>query len=203
MKVIDIIFALVCGRLIGFLLGDFLKEWGIHLGWYSFLILWILLPFFSLLCLWIAYLIGRKFSFIFQGAKFLLVGAFTTIFDLKIFEFLVWLFAPIPLVSKGISFLAVIFFRYYGNKYWTFGKSFGDAQDSCEKENIKMEIIQFLIITLIGLIINVSSFHYFIKIMGPQFSIPVVIWIKLSVIFAAITAALWNFLGYKFLVFKK
>ena len=86
-KVIDIIFALVFGRIIGFLVGDFLREWDVHIGFYWSMVIWIVFPLFSLMCLWIAFLIGRKILFVFQSAKFLLVGAVATVIDLKLFEF--------------------------------------------------------------------------------------------------------------------
>ena len=109
MKVTDIIFALISGRIIGFLLGDFLREWGIDIGLYWGLLIWIIFPLFSLFCLWVAHGIGKKILFIFQGAKFFLVGAVATIVDLKIFELLAWLFAvTIPfssIVAKSISFI--------------------------------------------------------------------------------------------------
>lgn len=195
MKVIDIIFSLICGRVIGFLMGDFLKEWGIQLVWWYFFIVWILLPLISFLCLWIAYMIGRKFPFIFQGAKFLLVGAFATVLDLKLFELLLWFFIPISLISKGISFIIATLLKFWGNKYWTFQKH--------EKEDVNKEMIQFSLVTLIGLIIDLGFFYYFTRILGPQFQISSALWVKLSVIFSALAAALCNFLGYKFLVFKK
>ena len=207
MKVIDIIFSLITGRVIGFLLSDFLKEWGITIGFYYSLVLWIVLPFFSLFCLWLAYKASTfakasadksdgqgKFLFVFQAAKFVLVGTFATVIDLKIFEFLAWFFSAY-ILAKIISFIVATFLKYWGNKYWSFQKY--------EKEDLNKEIIQFFFITLVGLIVDVVSFYYFTKIMGPQFALSNVIWIKLSVIFAGITAALWNFLGYKFLVFKK
>lgn len=199
MKVTDIIFSLVAGRFVGFLLSDFLREWGIELLLFENLILWIILPFFSLFCLWLAYLIGKKFLFVFQAAKHLLIGALAMVVDLKIFEFLVWLltlFAPInPLISKGISFLLATLLKYLGNKYWAFQKH--------EKENLNKEAIQFLRITLLGLLMDIGIFYYLVKITGPQLNLSLEGWVKLSVIFAALAAALWNFLGYKFLVFKK
>src|SRR3989344_814977 len=93
MKVTDAIFALISGRIIAFLFSDFLNEWGISTGFYVNLIIWVAFPFFSLLCLWIAFLIGRKFLFVYQVAKFLLVGAVVTIVDLKVFELLNWMLA--------------------------------------------------------------------------------------------------------------
>lgn len=199
MKVIDIIFALICGRIVAWLAHDFLKGYGIEISYYKWL-LYYALPIISLACLWLAYLIGKKLLFVFQAAKYFLVGIFVTIIDLKLFELSVWVFSlsltPIsPMISKGISFLISTYIKYWGNKHWVFEKP--------EKDGIGQEIFQFVIVTVIGLGIDVSSFFYFIKIMGPQFSTPTDVWVKLSVIFAALVAVIWNFLGYKFLVFKK
>ena len=199
MKVTDAVLALVSGRIIALLMDDFLMEWGIQLGFWQHLIAWILFPFFSLFCLWIAFLIGRKFLFIYQLAKFLLVGAVATIIDLKMYEFLHWslaLLIPVSiLMVKGISFLIATVIKFIGNKYWAFLKH--------EKEDIKKEVMQFFFVTLVGLVIDVISFYYFINITGPQFGVSTVLWVKLSVIFAGIIAAFWNFAGYKFFVFKK
>lgn len=209
MKITDIIFALIAGRILGFLIGDFLREWGINIGLYWALLIWLILPIVSLACLWLAYKIGRKMLFVFQGAKFFLVGAVATVFDLKIFEFLLWLFAlHIPfstLVAKSASFIISTFFKYWGNKHWAFSDyaRSREARQKHEKEDIHKEIIVFFSITLVGLAIDVMCFYYFLKVMGPQFGFPEAIWVKFSVIFAALIAALWNFLGYKFFVFKK
>lgn len=199
MKVIDIIFALVCGRIVGFLIGDFLQEWGIHLGLYYTLLLWILLPFLALFCLWVASVIGRKMLFVFQAAKHLLIGAAATVLDLKLFEGLALVLAiVIPsswIVSKSISFLAATVVKYWGNKYWAFAKH--------EQEDLYKELLHFFFITLLGLLLDVGIFYYCTRIMGPQLGLTPVVWVKVSVILAALIAALWNFLGYKLLVFKK
>lgn len=202
MKVIDIIFALICGRVIGLLLGDFLQEWGIHLGWQYQLLIWVGLPFFALFCLWVFYHLGRKMLFFFQGAKFLLVGALATVIDLKFFEWSLWALTftmvvnpALSLTFKGVSFLLATLIKFWGNKYWAFAKH--------EKDNMGKEAMYFFCITLIGLIIDVTAYYYFARVLGPQFELSAAIWLKLSVIMAALAAAVWNFLGYKFFVFKK
>lgn len=199
MRLTDIIFALVIGKAVGYLIHDFLKEWGIVVGVYYTLVLWIVFPFLALFCLWWAYRIGKKALVIFQVAKFLLVGAFAMVVDLQIFELSIWLFGlflwPSYLLPKSISFLIATAIKYWGNKYWVFLRH--------EKENLVEEAMQFFLVTLIGLAIDVVAFYYFVKVLGPQFSIPEIVWVKLSVIFAAIVSALFNFLGYKFVVFKK
>ncbi len=194
MKITDVIFALIFGRVIGFLIGDFLREWNINIGLYWGLVIWLAFPIISLFCLWVAFLLGRKLLFVFQGAKFFLVGAAATVVDLKLFELLFWFF-PIVVLAKGMSFIISTFLKYWGNKYWAFGKH--------EKEDMHKEIIQFFFITAIGLLIDITCFYYIAEILGPQFSFPDAIWLKISVIIAAIAAASWNFLGYKFFVFKK
>lgn len=199
MKIIDIIFALVCGRIIAWIAHDFLKGYGIEIGLYKWA-LYFLLPLASLLCLWVSYKIGKRILFVFQAAKHILVGVFATVVDLKLFELLAFVFAFFaftinPAISKGISFLLSTSIKYWGNKHWAFGIN--------EQNHAIKEFFQFLVITLIGLLIDISSFLYFTKALGPQFATPEDLWVKLSVILAAITAAIWNFMGYKFIVFKK
>src|SRR3989344_3434162 len=177
MKVTDTIFALIAGRIVGLIVSDFLREWGIPVGVYERLVIWLIFPLLSLFCLWLAYKIGQKILFVFQAAKHLLVGAAATVLDLKLFEFLFWLPAMLlvnPVMVKGISFLFSTSLKYWGNKYWAFQKP--------EKEHLKKEFTQFFIITLIGLIIDISVFYYATKVAGPQFGLPEAIWMKLSII---------------------
>lgn len=198
-KIIDVIFALVSGYAVGWVARDFLKGYGIEISFLHSLLLHYVLPVVFLFCLWLSRLIGRKFLFVFQASKHLIIGGFATVIDLKLFEFLAWtssVFFPMaPLFSKAVSFLIATLVKYWGNKHWAFEKF--------EKEKILKEILQFFIVTIIGLILDVGLFYYFIKIMGVQFAMPAQVWVKLSVILAAIAAAFWNFTAYKFLVFKK
>lgn len=198
MKVIDVIFALICGRVVAWVASDFLKGYGIEIsGLYSFLLYYIL-PLFSLLCLWLAFLIGKKFLFVYQAAKHLLIGALAAVVDIKIFQLSAWIFSLLaiasPMLFKTISFLIATLVKFWGNKHWAFEKH--------EKESIK-EMAQFFIVTLVGLGLDLAAFYYFVKIIGPQFQMPANVWTELSIILAAIAAFLWNFLGYKFIVFKK
>ncbi len=208
MKVIDIIFALICGRVMAWLAYDFFKDYGIDIGFWRWLMP-ILLPIISLICLWLAYFIGKKMPFVFQLAKFVLVGALATVLDLEFFEFSVWLFSLMSLtavpvlllstnvliISKIVSFLLATSAKYWGNKYWAF--------ENISKENKSKEIAKFFIVTIVGLAADIVFFLYFSKILGPRFGTPQGAWIKLSVIMAAICSAVWNFSGYKFIVFKK
>ncbi len=199
MKVIDIIFALICGKVVGFVIGEILIGFGFEPNIYLSAFLWVMLPLLALFCLWITFVIGRKIAFVFEGAKFFLVGAFCTVIDLKFFELLVWVFTFIvfvdPLIFKSLSFIFATGLKYWGNKYWAFGKH--------ENEDMGKEIGKFFAITLLGLAVDLSIFYYTTKVLGPRFDLSVIVWVKISVILSALGAAVFNFLGYKFLVFKK
>ncbi|MCX6723204.1 MAG: GtrA family protein, partial [Candidatus Staskawiczbacteria bacterium] len=72
-----------------------------------------------------------------------------------------------------------------------------------EKHDIIKEIFMFIFVVVVGLLIYVAAFYCATQIIHPQFGISTKIWTELSIIFAALVVAIWNFLGYKFLVFKK
>ena len=187
MKRNDIIFAVVCGLAMAWVGIDFFNK----LAWIFF----ILLPILSIIGLWICNIIGQRKLFFRQAGRFALTGIFADVVDIKAFQLFALISPAYALVLKGTSFLIAMAIKYLGNKYWAFEKH--------EKDGMKKEIIQFFLLTMVGLALNVGSFYYFVTVLGPQFSISIKAWTELSIIFAALVAAVWNFLGYKFVVFKK
>lgn len=196
----DTIFAIVCGLAVAWIAADFFKGPEGYPGWFFFFIV----PALSVIGLWLVDLIGKKILFVKQAGRFALAGAFADVIDIKVFQ-LLFLLAPFSLVFKGISFLIATVVKYLANKHWAFPARIGYAEGVAggRKNDIIKELIQFFVVTLGGLILNVGSFYYFTKIMGPQFSMPVKAWTELSIIFSALVVAIWNFSGYKFIVFKK
>jgi len=195
MNKFDVFFSLFCGWAVSFLVKDFLRSGGVQVSLLHGMLISVILSLTALLCLWVAFQIGKKYMFAFQAGKHILVGAFATVADARFFEFILAVIVPLPLVSKGISFVISALIKYTGNKYWTFQKP--------GRENWHIEAGKFLMIMLVGLAIDVCIFHYLTNILGPQFSIRSVLWVKSSVVVSAIIAAIWNFTGDKFLVFKK
>jgi len=196
MKTRDFLFVVLCAESFTLIFNDFSRAY--QAGYWQWISI-IIFPVISLICFWFAGLFSKKHRFFLQIAKYILVGIFITLVDLKVFEFL-WLILTLEITGivflyKGVSFIVATFIKYWGNKIWVFEKLDG--------QNIIKEGAIFFLATIIGLLIDVTVFFYFVRILGPQFGIPVLIWTKISVILAALTAAIWNFLGYKFLVFKK
>ncbi len=158
----------------------------------------IVLPFLSLFGIFIAVAIGKKLRIILQAAKFFLVGTLNTLIDLVILNILIWIsgIAVGALYSafKAISFLVATINSYLWNKYWTFGKRETPAPK---------EFFKFLIVTAIGLLINVGVASFVVNVVGPKFGLTEKIWATLAAIVAAFFAFAWNFLSSKFIVFKK
>ncbi len=200
MKKLDIIFALIIGEITAlYFVSAFgeavpknfltLYSWGLP----------ILFPILSLLGIWLSYLIGRKILVIFQIAKYLLSGVLATIIDLGILNLLISATEETAglyyKLFKGFSFFAATFVKFLISKFWTFEK--------VEKGKSLKETIQFFIVTLVGLVINVATASFVVDIIGPQYGFSEKLWANVGGIAAAFVSFAWNFIGYKFIVFKK
>ena len=134
-----------------------------------------------------------------QAIKFVLVGALNTVIDLGVLNILI-LASGISAglgysIFKGISFIAAVVNSYFLNRSWTFR---GGATSKTQKE-----FFQFFIASVIGFAINVSVASFVVNFIGPQFGIGAKLWANVGAILATLTAMFWNFLAYKFIVFKK
>lgn len=190
MRKIDFVFAVLGGWGVAWVAAEFLKGYG--------LVLALGLPIFAIFALWVSFLIGRKLLFVFQVAKFLLIGILATLVDLGIFKLLDSLLPGLRfggLIFKGVSFLVATFAKYWGNKFWAFEKN--------EKTGMGKEITQFYAVTALGLAVDVGIFSVIVNVVGPQFGLPLDTWKTVGVLAAAIVVSVWNFIGYKFIVFRK
>jgi len=201
MKKIDIVLALISGEGMAWLFLWLVKKLPMvnlpFLNWF----LPIFFPILAVFGIWISYLIGKKYLFVYQLAKFFLIGAFFAIFDLIIFNALIGYFG----ISKeevikyalfvAISFIIVTTVKYVAEKYWAFEKTGG--------KEIEKEFGKFFIITIIsgGIQVVVSSFVF--KAILPFAGMSELVSANIGKIGGIIVASAWSFLGYKFIVFKK
>ena len=154
-----------------------------------------------------------------QVGKFAVVGAINTMIDVIILNALVFLgfattiiiFGQKFLIANIISVAAAMVNSFILNKQWTF--------KSADKENIYLEIIKFFAITIIGMfVIHQLIFNalYFNLPFISSIIVSIVHFVKLNGIFpdefvvlnfskaiAIFGSLIWNFIGYKFIVFKK
>lgn len=133
-----------------------------------------------------------------QFSKFFLVGMLNTGIDFGILNLLMWLFAIyagsgiIPL--KATAFIIANINSYFFNKYWTFKQK--------QKERIAQEYGKFLIISGIALGIHLAVI-YSVTTFVPPILMGQKLWANFANILAVGIALTWNFIGYKFVVFKK
>lgn len=207
----DLISALIIGEMVAWLTYTILRTlefdtaiyqtmidllgFKIHLG----LLLAVIVPIAAAACLYIASLIGKKVPVVFQAGKFVTVGISNTLIDWGVLNLQILLtgitaglFYP---VFKGVSFLIAIINSFLWNKFWTFKKG--------ETEKAGKEFLQFLIVSGVGLGINVGIASLAVNVIGPQAGISPKVWATVGALIATMFSMVWNFLGYKFIVFKR
>ena len=129
-----------------------------------------------------------------QFAKFFLIGIINTVVDLGVLNLLIFA-SDINrgfgyAIFKGISFLTATTNSYFWNKHWTF---------KADKGNFK----QFLTVSIIGLIVNVATASLIVEFIAPGcYSASPTMWANIGAIMGSMIGLLWNFAGYKFIVFK-
>ena len=157
----------------------------------------IIFPILCLMGLLAAYFLGRIAPVIYQAAKFVLLGGLNFLIDMGVLNFLVFATGISTGITqslfKAISFVLAVLNSYAGNKYWVFKKR--------TEEGILKEFFQFLLISIIGFLINIIIDYVFVNSIGPIGGIALKTWAQISATIAAIIGMLWNFFGYKFIVF--
>ncbi|MEA3452922.1 MAG: GtrA family protein [Patescibacteria group bacterium] len=201
------------GFIIGFLIGllslptfkNLESDLQAKFDWFKFtyvFILPILLPFLVVAGLFVADILAKKIKVIWELAKFVVIGALNTFIDFGVLGLLLWLSgidatAVIYLYAffKFISFSAASINSYFWNKSWTFEKE-GGAKGK--------EFAGFYLVTGIGALLNVGVAMLLIKILGSQLSVSSSVLGGIIAPFAGVLVGfIWNFLAYKFIVFKK
>jgi len=139
-----------------------------------------------------------KFAKVFsQIGRFAVIGILNTVLDFAVLNVLISLsgIAEGPLVTtfKGISFIIAVINSYYWNKYWTFGF----------KGKVNREFLQFFVVSAVGFGLNVGAFAVVVNVIGPVGGIPPEAWANVGALAGTFAGLVWNFIGYKFIVFKE
>ena len=154
----------------------------------------------AVVALRIVALLAGRIPILLQIAKFSAVGGLNTLLDLGVLNGLIFLAGSSTAhgfwysIFKAISFIAANINSYFWNKYWTFGSAPG--------VNVR-EFSQFFAVSIVGFGINVAVASLVVNAAAPIGGISPERWANIGALMATLVALIWNFLGYKFIVFKR
>lgn len=195
----DIIFSIILGEIVGvFLIPTFLHAEIYHKIPFPLFALLILLPLATILGTFLASLIAKLFPIFKQFAKFIAVGLANTSIDfgvLNTLSYFTGITAGIGLVPlNSISFIIAMTNSFFWNKFWVFEEREGGATK---------EFGIFIAVTAIGLAINSAMVVFITSYFDPFFNLNPAQWENVAKLLATFLSLIWNFTGYKFVVFKK
>ena len=187
---------------IGLVVGLFLLPILINTDLYSklsapilFAILFAGLPVIFSVGLVLAGFISKKIPLLWQFSKFAQVGVLNTAIDFGILNLLIFVtgitsgLSIIPL--NAISFSTAIVNSFFWNEKWVF------------KAKKEANFITFVVVTLIGLAINSGIVYAITTFVPPIFVDSQKLWVNLAKVLATGISLIWNFTGYRLIVFKK
>lgn len=167
-------------------------------------ILWIILmfgfPFVTFFGLLAAIALQGTFPHAIQFTKFGIIGGLSTLINLSILNTL-FFFTGItsgPLLS---AFVAGTFFfgllnGFFFNKNWAF-------KTRTNNNKMHIEFGKFVLVALVGLIINVSTISFVVNVIGAPEGVSPILWANIGAVIAVFVVVMWSFYGYKHFVFKE
>lgn len=199
----NFLIGLIIGLLIGILSFPVISNLDLPLDLKSKLSISAALAILTVVGLLAMSFLSRWIAVFWQIGKFTVVGGLNTFVDFAVLNTLIilsgiaagWGYS----IFKGISFIVAVTNSYFWNKYWTFEK----PQIAAPQKSTYVEFIQFAIVAVIGFGINVGTASLIVNVFGAQFGISDNLLANLGAAVATIISLVWNFFGYKFIVFKK
>lgn len=136
---------------------------------------------------------------VFEFLRFLGVGVLNTLIDWSVLDALLWLTGrqeeKYYLIFKSLSFICAVVFSYFMNKFFVFRK---------QDKGVKNEFPKFIAISIFSLILNVSAAFFGRQFCEAQLGQHLfILCANLGALTGTVLTVISNYLGYKFLVFKK
>lgn len=157
----------------------------------------VILGALSFLGFIVAELLSKWISVFRQIGRFAMVGILNTVLDFAVLNLLMTTTGTdegaMASTFKGFSFIVAVVNSYYWNKYWTFES----------KKKVNKEFMQFFVVSAIGFGLNVGLFSLVVNVFGPVGSVSTTAWANVGALAGTLAGIVWNFLGYKLIVFKE
>ncbi len=203
----DYLIAIIAGLVTVFfvllsLLNLGLASWSIFLG------LLVGVPALWIIGLFIAKLLARWKPVFNQIGKFVVVGFLNTSIDfgvLNLLSLVSGLTAGFLIGGVNIpGFMLAATNSYFWNKFWVFKKP--ADRTSGDGDAVKTDYSDFFTFVLVvttGIFINSGVVILVTTYINPIGGVSSELWLNIAKVFATIFSLTWNFLGYKFIVFRK
>ena len=134
-----------------------------------------------------------------QATRFCIVGIINTAVDIIVLNLLIFITGtghsgPLFTAFKTISFLVALLNSFYMNSRWTFaGEGSGRTTMS--------QGAQFIVVSVLASVVNIASASYVASFVKPPVEL-VSYWPTVAALVGTVFSFIFNFIGYKFLVFS-
>lgn len=178
----------------------------IHIGEFSIGLgnkIWglvVIVPIVYVFGLYLGKWLSRRWAFFKTFARYVMVGFLNSGVDFAVFNLLMHITGIVrgPTVSsfKTVSFIVAVTNSYFWNKYWAF-------EAGSTKTDKGQEFVKFFAVNIVGALLNVGITTAIIFTVPPQLGFSQVVWNNIAAVIATAIALIWNFIGFRLIVFKK
>ena len=190
------------GGFVGFLMGVFIIPTAYNLGSRNkplLIALPLIMVVLFLFGVWLGKVLGKLMSFIPQFSRFVAVGLLNTAIDfgtLNIISAITGVHSGVVVGGINIpGFIIAVCNSYFWNKVWVFHDK--------DKKGFFADFPRFITVTLIGLLINDVLIFIITTYTVPFGNVNPTTWLNIAKAIATVFTLIWNFLGYKLIVFNR
>ncbi len=196
----DYLIAAIVGFYTALLLLPTFKNISVSFG-SLYIILLFVIPALWMIGLALARFLGRFLAVFNQLGKFVVVGFANTAIDFGVLNFLSIVTAQTSgFLIGGVNlpgFTLAALHSYFWNKFWVFKKS-GEPKQKPDYS----DFWTFIAVVVVGVFINGGIIILLTTYVNPLFGLSAGRWLNVSKVVATAVSLIWNFVGFKFLVFK-
>jgi len=167
------------------------------------------LPLLWMLALIVGRFLSRWLGWIYQFVKYCVIGFLNTAIDFGMLNLLsLYTGLTSGFIIGGVNapgFVIAATNSYFWNKFWVFAKERKEglpAGQAREKVDYS-DIFTFIMVVISSIIINSSIVVLISTYVNPFFGLSPERWLNIAKVLATAVALTWNFLCFKFFVFKK
>jgi len=164
-----------------------------------------IIPVLWVIGIWLGKILSRWFSMMAQFSRYTAAGFLSFAIDFGITNTLIFITGIAAgrwfALFKAMGYVVANINAYVWNKYWVFRQY--TPGERITLRAVASQYGKFLIVSIIGFVINVSVASLVVDVIRPQFGFTEKAWANVAIIIATGISVIWNFAGYKLFVFRR